>query len=67
MSVEDNATSIDSYLVVDAALSYRVADWRLSLNLKNLGDEDYDTRGFGGSSVIPAAPFSATFSFEVGL
>ncbi|MDX1502393.1 MAG: TonB-dependent siderophore receptor, partial [Thermoanaerobaculia bacterium] len=64
---EDNATVIDSYVTLDASISYLLRDWRLTLNLKNLADEEYDTRGFGGSSVIPAAPFTAFLSFEYRL
>ena len=56
---EDNAFAIHSYALLDAAVSYTRGDWEFSLNLKNLADRDYETRGFGSSSVIPAQPFSA--------
>lgn len=64
---EDNTTRLDDYLLLNAAISYRFSDWRLTLNLENLADEEYQTRGTGAFSVIPAAPFSATFGFEYGL
>jgi len=64
---EDNATRLDDYLLLDASLSYRLSDWRLTLTLENLTDEQYQTRGTGAFSVIPAAPFAATFGFEYGL
>lgn len=53
---EDNAFSIDRYIVLDAVVTYRVDNWRWSLNLKNLTDRDYYTRGFGSTSVLPASP-----------
>ncbi len=56
---EDNAFTIDSYAVCDAAVSYTRGDWEFRLNLKNLTGREYETRGFGSSSVIPAPPFSA--------
>lgn len=56
---EDNSFTIDSYAVLDAAVSYTRGDWEFRLNLKNLTDREYETRGFGSSSVIPAPPFSA--------
>jgi iron complex outermembrane receptor protein len=56
---EDNEFEIDSYVVFDAAVYYSFGDWDLSLNLKNLTDEEYETRGFGSTSVIPASEFAA--------
>jgi catecholate siderophore receptor len=61
----DNQVGIDGYLLLDAALSYGAGDWRLSLHLKNLTDEEYETRGLGVGSVIPGAPRSATVGVEV--
>jgi TonB-dependent siderophore receptor len=55
---EDNSFTVDDYVVLDAALFYRFGRWDLSLNFKNLTDRDYETRGFGSTSVIPGAPFS---------
>ena len=65
---EDNAFRLDSSFEVNATLFYDLADWRLNLHLKNLTDEDYFTRGFGRSSVIPADPFAvyATLGVSFG-
>ena len=56
---EDNAFTIDPYVVYDAAVSYRRNKWEFSVNFKNVGNREYETRGFGSFSVIPAAPFAA--------
>ena len=55
---EDNAFEIDDYVVLDAAVYYDFGDWDLSLNFKNITDEEYETRGFGNTSVIPANEFT---------
>ncbi|HET8644705.1 MAG TPA: TonB-dependent receptor, partial [Vicinamibacteria bacterium] len=54
---EDNRFQIDSYATVDAALSYTARHGRLSLHARNLTGTEYETRGFGGISAIPARPF----------
>ncbi len=54
---EDNAFSVDPYVVLDAVFTYRVNNWRWSLNLRNLTDRNYYSRGFGSTSVLPASPF----------
>jgi len=64
---ESNAFEIDSYVTVDAVVSYQMKNWRFSLNLKNLTDTEYETRGFGSSAVIPANPFAAYASVRVSL
>lgn len=56
---ENNAFAIDGYATFDAAVFYDLAAWRFQLNLKNLTDEDYYTRGFGDTSVIPAPGIAA--------
>jgi TonB-dependent siderophore receptor len=61
---EDNVATIDSHALVDAALTYTLSNWRLSLHLENLLDEEYETRGFGSSSVIPGNPASAFIGIE---
>lgn len=61
---EDNQFAIDDYLLFDAALYYTIDRWELSLNFQNITDEDYETRGFGSSSVIPANPFSVHAGFN---
>ncbi len=55
---EDNVFKIDSYLTFDAAVFYDIDRWRFSLNFKNLTDREYETRGFGSTSAIPADPFA---------
>lgn len=55
---EDNSFAIDGYFTLDAMVSYRIDNWRLSLQVKNLTDSDYQTRGFNRSAVIPANPFA---------
>ncbi len=64
---EDNGAEIDGHLLVNGAVSYGRDRWRLALRLRNLTDEDYETRGFGSSAVIPGDPLSATLSFQVRL
>ncbi len=62
---EDNRSRLGSYLLLDASVGRTVGTWRWSLHLENLTDEEYETRGFGGASVIPGRPFSATLRLEV--
>lgn len=64
---EDNAFSIESYALLDAAASLTLGDWRLHLNIKNLTDEEYDSRGFGSFSVIPGAPLSVSLALDYRL
>ena len=56
---EDNLFSIDGYVTYDAAVTWTKGEWGLSLNLKNLTGREYETRGFGSTSVLPAAGFAA--------
>jgi iron complex outermembrane receptor protein len=60
----DNAFRLDGAFTVDATLSRRIADGRLRLHLKNLTDTDYETRGFGATSVVPADPISVHAVFD---
>jgi len=55
----DNTFEIDAYVTLEAAIFQRWNRGRLSLQLKNLTDTSYETRGFGSTSVIPADPLSA--------
>ncbi len=59
---EDNAFALDDALTLDAAVSWDRGPQRFSLNFKNITDEEYETRGFGASSVIPADGFSVVGS-----
>src|SRR5262245_55967795 len=64
---EDNAFRLDSSFEINASLFYDLADWRLNLHLKNLTDEEYFTRGFGNTSVIPAPGFAVYGGLEYRL
>jgi TonB-dependent siderophore receptor len=63
----DNAYPIQGYLTLDATVSYRVKNWKWSLNFKNLTNREYETRGFGNSAVIPADPFTVYARVELSL
>ena len=62
---EDNVTRLGSYALLDASVGRTFGAFRWSLHLDNLTDEEYESRGFGGASVIPGRPFSATLRLEV--
>jgi TonB-dependent siderophore receptor len=64
---EDNAIAIGGYMTVDAAVSYRRGRVKGSLNVKNLTGTEYEQRGFGGTSVIPANPFAVYARVELAL
>jgi outer membrane receptor protein involved in Fe transport len=64
---EDNATKLDSYVLLDAALSYQKRQWRAVVSLQNLTDEEYGTRGFSTYAVIPGKPFSVQARLELNL
>ena len=53
----DNQFEIDSALTFDSTISYRFNRFRWSVNMKNLTDKKFETRGFRNTSVIPANPF----------
>lgn len=63
----DNAFELDDTATLAAALFYERGNWRFSLNLENLTDEEYFTRGFGNTSVIPAPGFAIHGGFEYRL
>ena len=54
-------------LTFDCGLTYRRGPGLLRINLKNATSSEYETRGFGSTSVIPAAPFSfkATLGYSL--
>jgi iron complex outermembrane receptor protein len=64
---EDNVYQFDSYVTLDAYAAYEMENWRISANFKNLTDKDYETRGFGSTSVIPADPISVYFAVDFRL
>ncbi len=55
----DNQFKLDDYLVFDVVISYGVRNWKISINLKNITNQEYELRGFGANSVIPADGFGA--------
>ena len=38
--------------------------WRVQLNVKNIGDEEYETRALSGTSVLPQAGATAFLGVE---
>jgi TonB-dependent siderophore receptor len=65
---EDNEFAMDPALILDAAVFYDLDAWRFKLNLKNLTDEEYETRGIASAaSVIPADPFAVYAGVELRL
>jgi iron complex outermembrane receptor protein len=54
----DNQYAIERSLTINLSLAYLLEDWRLSFNAKNLTGTEYETRGFGSTSVLPADPFA---------
>lgn len=63
----DNAAEIDDYVLLNAAVWYTLGDWRLTVNLRNLADEEYETRAFGAGSVIPGEPRSVSVRVDYKL
>ncbi|HKY31875.1 MAG TPA: TonB-dependent siderophore receptor [Candidatus Polarisedimenticolia bacterium] len=61
---EDNGPEIDGYVVYDASIVFRRDPWGVGVHLKNLTDREYETRGFGSTSVIPAPPAAAYASVQ---
>lgn len=64
---EDNAAALDSYVLLDGALSYQKRQWRAVVSFQNLTDEAYGSRGFSSSSVIPGKPFAVSARLELNL
>ena len=64
---EDNSFAASDYFLVDAMASYRRGRFKGSVHFKNITDTDYETRGFGSSSVIPASPFAVYGRIEIGV
>ena len=64
---EDNVYQIDGALTLDCGLTYRREPALLRINLENLTSAEYETRGFGAASVIPATPltFRATLGYSL--
>ena len=60
----DNAFTIDGVLTFNASLAYRYGPGVLRLHVKNLTDQQYETRGFGAFSVIPADPLALVATID---
>lgn len=65
-TAEDNRTTIDPYTTLDAAVSFETKRWGVRVHFRNITDTEYETRGFGSASVIPARPFEARVRFRIG-
>ncbi len=63
----DNAYQIDNYVSLDAALIYRQPTWDVALHLNNITDEEIDTRGVAGTSVIPEDEFNVMATLGIRL
>jgi TonB-dependent siderophore receptor len=55
---EDNGFVIDGVLTLNAMASYAFRDLLLELNIKNFTNREYNQRGFGDNSIIPADPIT---------
>jgi TonB-dependent siderophore receptor len=64
---ENNDFKTAGYFLLDAMASYTKGRITASLNLKNLTDREYETRGFGPYSAIPGNPFAAYGRIAVAL
>lgn len=64
---EDNLYEIDDYLTFDASIYYVFNNFRWSLNLRNITDRDFETRGFSPFSVTPANPRAVYGSIDFSL
>jgi outer membrane receptor protein involved in Fe transport len=62
----DNWATIDAYTTLDATVSYVKTRWGLRVHFRNLTDTEYETRGFGSASAIPARPFEVRAQLHFG-
>ena len=62
----DNWATIDAYTTLGATVSYTRKSWGLRVHFRNLTDTEYETRGFGSASAIPARPFEVRARLELG-
>jgi iron complex outermembrane receptor protein len=62
----DNWAAIDAYTTLNATVSYTRSRWGLRVHFRNLTDTEYETRGFGSASAIPARPFEVRAQLELG-
>ena len=66
LTAEDNRATIDPYTTLDAAVSYERKSWGLRVHFRNITDTEYETRGFGSASAIPARPFEVRARLQIG-
>ncbi|MDA1192642.1 MAG: TonB-dependent siderophore receptor, partial [Candidatus Poribacteria bacterium] len=64
---EDNTYAIDGYMTFDATAFYELSGVTLRMKVENVTDREYETRGFGAASVIPADPVAVFGSIEWAL
>jgi iron complex outermembrane receptor protein len=64
---EDNRYRIGDVLTFDASASYTRRWMKFQINVRNLTDRKYETRGFGSTSVIPAHPFGLYGTCQIEL
>ena len=64
---EDNDFKLPEYWLFDAGLSYKKKNLALRLNLKNIGDKEYYSRGFTDQAVLPANPFAVYAAVQLSL
>ncbi len=61
-----NRATIDPYTTLDASVSYERKSWGLRVHFRNITDTEYETRGFGSASAIPARPFEVRARLQFG-
>ncbi len=64
---EGNQFQIRDVLTLDASVSYAYRQMKFRINAQNLTNQEYETRGFGSTSIIPANPFGMYCAFEINL
>lgn len=57
-AAEDNGLEFDAYTLVSLSVLHDWRQFRFSVNLDNVTDEQYELRGFGSSAFIPGDPFT---------
>ena len=58
--------ALEAYTTLGATVSYMRSRWGLRVNFRNITGTEYETRGFGSASAIPARPFEARARLEFG-
>ena len=63
----DNEFTIDSAMTLNAMVYYQFSNLRLILNIDNITNTEYELRGFGATSVIPAKPRAVYSKIEFNI